>query len=93
MILHHIQTSPNGDNGLKTCLRYIAANDTILLSSDGIIALLQQQWINALAPFKVMLLKEDVIARGLAPHFNHYSQIDFNEFILQTIEHEKVITW
>ncbi|SIR36095.1 tRNA 2-thiouridine synthesizing protein B [Shewanella morhuae] len=93
MILHHIQTSPNRDNALKLCLRYACKEDAILLSSDGVNALLLRQWTMALSPFKLMVLKDDVIARGLLERFKNVSLIDYNEFVVQALRYNKVITW
>ncbi len=93
MILHHIQTSPSRDNALKLCLRYACKEDAILLSSDGVNSLLLRQWAMALSPFKVMVLKDDVIARGLTERLKNISQIDYNEFVAQSLQHDKVITW
>ncbi|PTA50324.1 sulfurtransferase complex subunit TusB [Shewanella morhuae] len=93
MILHHIQTSPSRDNALKLCLRYACKEDAILLSSDGVNALLLRQWTMALSPFKLMVLKDDVIARGLLERFKNVSLIDYNEFVIQALRYNKVITW
>ncbi|GIU07906.1 sulfurtransferase complex subunit TusB [Shewanella morhuae] len=93
MILHHIQTSPSRDNALKLCLRYACKEDAILLSSDGVNALLLRQWTMALSPFKLMVLKDDVIARGLLERFKNVSLIDYNKFVIQALRYNKVITW
>ena len=93
MILHHIKTSPSRDSALKLCLRYACKEDSILLSSDGVNALLLRQWTMALSPFKLMVLRDDVIARGLTERFKNVSLIDYNEFVVQSLRHNKVITW
>lgn len=93
MILHHIQTSPNQDNALKLCLRYACKEDAILLSSDGVNALLLRQRAMALSPFKLMVLKDDVVARGLSERLKNVMLIDYNEFVAQSLLHDKVITW
>ncbi|MGI2067948.1 sulfurtransferase complex subunit TusB [Shewanella sp. MF08487] len=93
MILHHIQTSPSRDSALKLCLRYACKEDSILLSSDGVNALLLRQWTMALSPFKLMVLRNDVIARGLTERFKNVILIDYNEFVSQSLRHNKVITW
>ncbi|MBP6519443.1 MULTISPECIES: sulfurtransferase complex subunit TusB [Shewanella] len=93
MILHHIQTSPSRDSALKLCLRYACKEDAILLSSDGVNALLLRQWAMALSPFKLMVLKDDVIARGLSERLKNVMLIDYNEFVAQSLLHDKVITW
>ncbi|MGL5391036.1 MAG: sulfurtransferase complex subunit TusB, partial [Shewanella sp.] len=91
MILHHIQISPGRDNALKLCLRYACKEDAIVLSGDGVNALLLRQWAMALAPFKLMVLKDDVIARGLSERLAHICQIDYPEFVAQTLAYDKVI--
>jgi len=93
MILHHIYTSPARDNALKLCLRYACKDDGIILSSDGVNALLLRQWAMALAPFKLMVLKDDVLARGLSERLAHIHQIDEQAFVAQTLAYDKVITW
>ena len=93
MILHHIQASPNQSNALKTCLRYAHQQDCILLAGDCVSALLQRQWSMALSPFKLVLLRDDVIARGLSEHLKNYEQISYEEFVGMTLIHKKVISW
>jgi len=93
MILHHIQTSPSRDSALKLCLRCACKEDAILLSSDGVNALLLRQWAMALSPFKLMVLKDDVVARGLSERLKNVKLIDYNEFVAQSLLHDKVITW
>lgn len=93
MILHHIQTSPSNDNALRCCLKYIAKNDSIVLSADGVNAILLAQWAKALEPFRLMLLNHDVKARGLETFTQNYQLIDYNDFVNQTLIHDKIITW
>jgi len=93
MILHHIQTSPGQDNALQTCLRYIQAGDTIILSGNGVNALLQTQWQSALSHIKVLLLQDDVQARGLTDMLQRYTFIDYGNFVELSLTHQKVISW
>ncbi|WOT06829.1 sulfurtransferase complex subunit TusB [Shewanella youngdeokensis] len=93
MILHHIQSSPMQSSALKTCLRYIAPSDSILLSGNAVNCLLTLEWQNLLAPYNVMVLSDDVIARGLKSRLNVYKQIEFNEFVNASLTHNKVISW
>ncbi|NMH63969.1 sulfurtransferase complex subunit TusB [Shewanella salipaludis] len=93
MILHHIQTSPNNDSALKLCLRYARKEDTILLAGNGVTALLQRQWAMALSPFKLMLLQQDVQARGLGELLKDFTQIDYADFVDLSLSHTKVISW
>lgn len=98
MILHHIQTSATSDNALNTCLRYIQAADSILLADDAINALLYQHLRQQLMQYQVFVLQDDVQARGLQEKIDSLSQvqvtiIDYNEFVAQSLQHSKVITW
>ncbi|MCL1144155.1 sulfurtransferase complex subunit TusB [Shewanella gaetbuli] len=98
MILHHVQTSALNDNALAVCLRFCAPQDSIVLSSDAVIALLDQQWLNKLKPFNIMALADDVAARGLTEKHLAASSIainliSMNEFVAQSLTHQKVITW
>ncbi|MCC4832833.1 sulfurtransferase complex subunit TusB [Shewanella sp. 1_MG-2023] len=96
MILHHIQSSVTADNALNTCLRYIDAQDSILLADDALNCLLNTQWQQRLADFKLYVLIEDIEARGLSerlPQSANISIIDYDQFVLATLQHTKVITW
>ncbi len=96
MILHHIQSSITADNALSTCLRYIDAQDSILLADDALNCLLNTQWQQRLADFKLYVLIEDIEARGLSdrlPQSANISIIDYDQFVLATLQHTKVITW
>ncbi|MCL1124443.1 sulfurtransferase complex subunit TusB [Shewanella surugensis] len=93
MILHHIQHSASEDNALGTCLRYAASKDSILLSGNGLYSLLLPAWQVQLTGYSLYLLKEDVMARGLSSRLSAFKMIDYDEFISQTLTHEKVITW
>ncbi|BDM64320.1 sulfurtransferase TusB [Shewanella sp. NFH-SH190041] len=93
MILHHIQTSAGNDNALQTCLRYAGKHDSVLLSGNGVNAILKRQWSMALSPFKVYLLRDDVIARGLTLQADGYALVDYAEFVALTLSHDKVISW
>lgn len=93
MILHHIQSSPNQDSALECALRYADMLDTILLSGSCVNALLEQKWKTALLGRKIILLESDVVARGLRQLLNEYPLINHNEFVEQSLTHEKVITW
>ncbi len=93
MILHHVQHSPNQDNALECVLRYADKHDTILLSGNGVNALLEQKWKAALSDKQILLLESDIIARGLSHILDEYRTINHDEFVQQTLTHEKVITW
>lgn len=103
MILHHIQTSPSSDNALSCALPLVQPNDTILLSSNAVIAPLERQWQDALIQnkhAKLYLLIDDVNARGLKPLLDTVAQqqlklnyIDYDQFVELTLTHDKVITW
>ncbi|MCG9731028.1 sulfurtransferase complex subunit TusB [Shewanella sp. Isolate13] len=93
MILHHIQNSVEQSGALSTCLRYITNNDSILLSGNGINCLLKAEWRAKLADLNVVVLQEDVNARGLQDYLKDVKQVSYNEFVELSLEHEKVISW
>jgi len=93
MILHHIQKSPAQDAALKMCLRFIAKEDALLLSGDAVAAPMLRQWSMALSPYKVFLLEDDVIARGLGGHLGKYTQVSYERWVELTLQYQKVITW
>lgn len=90
MILHIIQTA---DTALISCLRYMAEQDTLLLRGDAVNLLLQTQWQQAVAQRNVLLLQDDVEARGLGDLLVNYSGIAQQAFVQQTLLHSKVISW
>ncbi|QDF67073.1 sulfurtransferase complex subunit TusB [Shewanella sp. SNU WT4] len=93
MILHHIQTSPATDNALKSCLRYLKKGDAVLLSASAVNALLLRQYVMALSPFKIYVLEDDVIARGLSHRLDKYEHINYQTMVDLVLQHQKVITW
>ncbi|GIU52816.1 MULTISPECIES: sulfurtransferase complex subunit TusB [Shewanella] len=96
MILHHVQSSATTDNALNCCLRYIDDQDSILLADDALNCLLNTQWQQRLANYKLYVLIEDIEARGLnhrLPQLVNISIIDYDQFVLATLQHTKVITW
>ncbi|WP_185826896.1 sulfurtransferase complex subunit TusB [Shewanella canadensis] len=93
MNLHHIQTSAKQDNALACCIKYMDKQDSVLLSGNGVNSLLLSQWRERLADIRVMLLKDDVEARGLSKRFKDYPLIDYDTFVKESLTHDKVITW
>ncbi|RTR33604.1 sulfurtransferase complex subunit TusB [Shewanella atlantica] len=93
MNLHHIQTSAKQDNALACCLKYMGKQDAILLSGNGVNSLLLPEWQERLADIRVMALKGDVEARGLSQRLGHYTVIDYDTFVQESLKHDKVITW
>ncbi|MCG9696648.1 sulfurtransferase complex subunit TusB [Shewanella sp. Isolate11] len=93
MILHLIQDSPSHNAALKCCLRYASANDSIILTGDAITAMLMLDWQQQCHDINLMLIKDEVIARGLTEQLKHYPQISQSEFVEQTLLHSKVISW
>lgn len=98
MILHHIQTSATSDNALSTCLRYIQATDSILLADDAINALLYPNLRLQLDKYQIFVLQDDIQARGLQAKIDKLTNmsiniIDYKQFVSQSLQHAKVITW
>lgn len=93
MNLHHIQTSAKQDNALACSLKYMDKQDSILLSGNGVNSLLLTQWRERLAGINIMILIDDVEARGLSLRLQDYSLIDYDTFVQESLKHDKVITW
>jgi len=93
MNLHHIQTSIKQDNALACCIKYMDKQDSILLSGNGVNSLLLPLWREKLAGLRVMVLIDDVEARGLSLRLQDYPLIDYDTFVQESLKHDKVITW
>ena len=93
MILHHIQTSPAQNNALSTCLCYIDKQDTVLFSGNAVNTLLLNVWQENLTQIRVLVLEEDIKARGLSERLNQYTSINYEQFVQETLSHKKVISW
>ncbi|ACJ29280.1 DsrH like protein [Shewanella piezotolerans WP3] len=93
MILHHIQSSPTQSAALKLCLRYINTTDSILLSSNAVNCLLIKEWQSRLNDYNVLVLEDDVIARGLQSRLSAFKMIGYADFVALTLTHNKVICW
>lgn len=93
MILHHIQTSPAQDNALTTCLKYVDKQDTVLLSGNAVNALLLHSWQKALTKIRILVLADDVTARGITEQLSKFTSISYEQFVQETLRHNKVISW
>lgn len=93
MILHHIQSSPTQSAALKLCLRYINSADSILLSSNAVNCLLNKEWQSRLSGYNILVLEDDVIARGLQARLSTFRMISYADFVALTLTHNKVISW
>ncbi|GIU10661.1 MULTISPECIES: sulfurtransferase complex subunit TusB [unclassified Shewanella] len=93
MILHLIQNSPEQNSALKTCLRYAAQADCILLTGNAVNCLLKQDWVTQLNAYNVIALQEDVNARGLTSLLNDVKQINYDDFVSLSLKFNKVISW
>jgi tRNA 2-thiouridine synthesizing protein B len=98
MILHLIQTSAAADNALSTCLSLLQADDSVMLMGDGVNCLLMPAWQAQLQDIPLFALIDDVSARGLSSFMPtkalpQLHLINYDEFVAQTLKHQKVITW
>ncbi|ABE55090.1 DsrH like protein [Shewanella denitrificans OS217] len=98
MILHLIQTSASQDNALSTCLCLIQPSDSILLMGDAVNCLLMPTWQAQLKGMALFALEDDVTARGLSSlmpteNLPQLQLLNYDEFVAQTLSHQKVITW
>lgn len=92
-ILHQIQHSPFENQALKCCLRYATKDDTILLVGNAVNTLMHKPSKALLEGFQVLVLEEDVKARGLTQQANGFELIDYQAFVTLTFQHNKVISW
>lgn len=98
--LHTINKSPFSHTTLASCLQVCGSKDGILLLEDGVFGALGSapcaEELTALinAGIKVYALVGDVNARGLQLKLRgDVQQIDYNEFVQLSIEHNCVQSW
>lgn len=94
-ILHQIQDSPSNSNALELAIRYAknSHKDTLLLCGNAVNTLLTNPAVLTQSGVNVLLLKDDIIARGLQEFVGEFEMIDYQGFVDLTLSHEKVVTW
>ena len=95
MILHTFQTSPFGDQRLLNCLGRIQQHDGVLLLQDACYLLNHPNLLNKLCATEcsVLVLDEDIAARGLTLTQTNIKTISYAEFVELSMLYDKVISW
>ncbi len=92
-ILHQIQDSPSNSNALVLAMRYAQKEDCLLLCGNAVNTLLGNKAMLNESKCKVILLEDDIIARGLQDYVGEFELVDYSGFVSLTLSHQKVITW
>lgn len=95
-MLHIVNRSPFTSTALTECLKIIQPNDTLLLIEDAVIAAtgkLGQQLECQQDKFRIVVLMNDILARGLTHKVAALPKIDYSDFVVLTEQHQSSITW
>lgn len=94
--LHLLASSPYRDQRLTSCLRLLAADDSLLLSGDALYALQPGNplaaRLAALGPGRCHVLREDLEARNLDLPAG-ITAVDYDGFVALTLSHARVNSW
>ncbi|MGM0542328.1 MAG: sulfurtransferase complex subunit TusB [Pseudomonadota bacterium] len=95
MTLHILTTAPSSDPA-RQVEQALNAGDTLLLIEAGVTAALDPQlncWTQT--AYTVLLLEEDLIARGLASiaQTHRLATVNMDGFVALTEQHEQSVTW
>lgn len=99
MILHTVNKSPFSQDTLRSCLRVVSGQDSILLIEDGVYAALDDSACSelikeALQRVAVYSLLPDLKARGITERIIAGIQtIDYAGFVDLTEKHDVVQSW
>jgi|TARA_B100000315_G_C14584077_1_gene592000 tRNA 2-thiouridine synthesizing protein B len=99
MILHTVNKSPFAQATLRSCLRVVSTEDSILLIEDGVYAALDDascsELIQQLLPqVAVYALLPDLRARGIEDRIiSGIQAIDYHGFVTLTEDHPLVQCW
>ena len=96
MMLHIVNQSPLTSPALADCLHVVQPGDALLLIEDAVFAVLDethQQLVNLLPEVKVMLLSNDVLARGLKKKITTLPTINYVQFVELTEQYYPSLSW
>ena len=75
-------------------LRYVDKGTTLLFYQDAVNILVQSRFFSILQHFKIVVLEEDLLIRGLViPENVNYKKIDYRQFVYMTLEHDVIQSW
>src|SRR5512139_1121350 len=98
MTLHILSASPFGSECLADCRRVITAGDALLLSSDGVYAVLgahaaELQELHA-AGVALFALSEDCQARGVDSRMPAcVRSVNYGDFVELAVAHARSVSW
>lgn len=99
MILHLVNQSPFQQQTLTSCLRFVGAEDSILLMENGVYGAiegspLQQELTKLAATINIFALSADLEARGLNKRLLSFVQtINYDTFVDLSLDHDQVCSW
>lgn len=90
MALHIVNQSPFRNTALAECAAAFAGRDTLLLTEDGVYALLAPE---KLAPFgDIYVLESDAVARGIATP-SSVKTTDYDGWVNLCTNHMPIVSW
>lgn len=96
-MLHTVKTSPYTSSALQDCLRYSEKHSEILLLEDAVIAAIcGGEWQERLISSgrRIYVLKEDLLARGIASQIaSQFEIVDMEGFVELTVRNVTQMTW
>ncbi len=80
----------NSPKNLSSCLDHITKDDGLLLIEDAVIVACDA--INV-ENQNLMVLEEDLSARGITNSHSQWRNINFENFVKQTLSYQKSLSW
>lgn len=95
MILHTFRHSPHSHTRMEQCIERLNDNDGLLLIEDAVYAVSYSNDIGTKLEslHKLFVLKEDLVARGLANKLDNCVEVDYAQFVELTLSFDSVISW
>lgn len=92
MILHIVSKSPFSHPALSLCLASIQNNDAMILTEDGVYALMDKN-LSVPQTIGVYALTQDVKARGVEAWAGNTKLVDYADFVDLVAGAEKSVSW
>jgi len=103
MILHTVNKSALSHDALQRCLAVMGNGDTLLFIEDGVYAALESVRLSGdlktkiqvlLRDGRLMVLSEDVLARGLQNKLlSGIASVDYAGFVELVTKHQSSVAW
>lgn len=96
-MLHLVNKSPFYTDSLNSCLKFAAKGTPVLLIEDGVYGAmsgtsLEPKMTEVMKDHPIYVLKEDVMARGIANLIQGVKEIDYTGFV-ELAEQHRTCTW